>query len=118
MQTIYVLELPEDTDFGTYLNLAGTLDYLELEINFSIYGKYLPATWYDPAEYPELDCEPLTTVTAFFTKDKKDYSVKLTPEQIKHLQANYMTDADFELMDVACWEVAEKSGFDNEYDFD
>jgi len=34
-----------------------TLNYrdVEVEIKYDIYGKYVPSTWCDPAEYPDVE---------------------------------------------------------------
>jgi hypothetical protein len=34
-----------------------TLNYrdVEVEIKYDTYGKYIPATWSDPAEYPDVE---------------------------------------------------------------
>ena len=54
------------------------LDQLELDIDYKVYGKYLPATRTDPEEFPEIE---ILEVLIEEAKNEKGELVELTEEQ-------------------------------------
>lgn len=70
-----------------------------IEYEFELVGEYHPATWHEPAEYPDLEGGDIKLVEVSF----EDGSVvTLNNKQIKQLD-NILTKHQIDLMDDACW---------------
>lgn len=70
-----------------------------IEFEFELVGEYHPATWYEPAEYPDLEGGDIKLVEVSF----EDGSVvTLNTKQIKQLD-NILTKHQIDLMDEVCW---------------
>lgn len=76
---------------------------VEFDVNYKILGKYIPASYYEPADYPELDIGDIVV--------ERINGCKITKEQEKKLRfiEESFTDDDFEKIEACCWEAAECS---------
>lgn len=100
-----------EADFEAYLmKLAGTSEQLTDETVFtlegSIEGSYLPATFYEEAEYPEPLIEKIKQIDLITVEGNK-FTLVPTPEQEKHIMQEYFTDKNYEEMYVKLFEQAE-----------
>ena len=76
-------------------------DYeIELDIEYSIHGKFIPATYYEPADYPELDIESVT-YKAF---DLDGNEITITDDLKKVIDAKI----DYTILEEECWYDAKK----------
>jgi len=97
LSIIEFFNLPEDS----YLEL-------EIEVTYSIFGSFRQATFYEPAEYPELDTIN-TKVIAIYDDGAK---LEVTKYQLEY--CNILVNEMFEhktwkdRLETACWEDAEK----------
>jgi hypothetical protein len=78
----------------TYTTELGCSE-IDLEITYSIFGKYLPSTMTDPAEYPEMEIESV---------------------EYKGKDLYWMLDLINEEVEEACWEHKSKEDKDAEYE--
>lgn len=90
------------TVYSDLEHLAAAADGVELpeeeehilEVEYSIYGKYRPATWGyyggEPAEYPELELGEIHGVD----EDGNEYEIVLTPQEEQEIEAAAWEHAD------------------------
>jgi hypothetical protein len=63
-------------DYETKITINDVEYEIECEIEFSVFGRYYPATYESPAEFPELDIEEVT-VTRMWVADEDDNVVEI-----------------------------------------
>jgi hypothetical protein len=68
---------------------------VQLDVEYSIYGKYHAATWNDPAEYPELEIEAVT----YKIFDLDGNEIAMTPEYKKLIDEKI----DYTTLEEECW---------------
>jgi hypothetical protein len=109
MFTMYIPEEELTPSIIEFFNLPeGSYMEVEIEITYSIYGRFRQATFHEPAEYPELD----EVNVKFKQLLNNGEVVKLSQYQTNFI-TNYLNEF-FEInnwkdrIETACWEDAEQ----------
>lgn len=72
MTITYSFELAELNKIANILAIPARAYEASVEVEAVMYGKYLPATWDFPAEYPELEIESFTNLIIYFWEESTD----------------------------------------------
>lgn len=67
---------------------------VEVTVEYSLTGNYIPATYYDPAEYPELEIEGLTRVIGGEVIDLSGMFTEHEFDIIEGVVEEYLCDID------------------------
>ena len=80
---------------------------VDIELDYTIYGNYYPATYNFPEEYPELDDINIVSATCYTTDWDGAFtgnSFKLTENQFKYLQIYLQEKEENARVEEACWD--------------
>ena len=67
---------------------------VEVEISYEVYGKYLPATHFEPAEYPELEISSIKRVIAGQEIDISEMFTENEHEKIQGILQSYLDEGE------------------------
>lgn len=90
------------------LVIAAIPTQLNLTVDFVITGRYLPATWYAPAEYPEFEFQGLDCAEVEFWDEVTNLTT-LVKVPVSKLPAvvDLLTDSNFDLIETLGFEFME-----------
>jgi len=111
MNTNYILNLECREPFLHQAIVVPTIvGEVDLELEFTVYGSYYPATWESPEECPELDDINIVSATCYTTDYDGKFtgnSFKLNKNQFKFLQVYLQEKYENERVEQACWEACD-----------
>ena len=107
MHITYSFELAELNKIANLLAIPARAYEAEIEIDAEIYGKYLPATWDFPAEYPELEVEKVSNLVVSFYEESQNltWGMKLGSELISSEELNKLLEPHWTDIENYLWEV-------------
>jgi hypothetical protein len=102
------LDLGQATSLAKLLAIPSLPIELTLTIDFKIAGSYLPATWYEPAEYPEFELNEFISATIEFWDESSDLTWLVDVPESKLNQIPFLlTSANYSLLEQLAFEYME-----------
>lgn len=115
MNITYSFELPELNKIANLLAIPARAYEAEVEIEAVTYGKYLPATWDFPAEYPELEITSFTNLIIYFWEESTDtyfaYNTELS-QLIDLIEDRGLLDPHYDDIETHFWDIYHKGDRD------
>lgn len=107
VEACIVADATQDKIINDFFGFGETEWGMEIDVEYRIYGKHLPATWFEPEEWPELEIEKVIYNKLYSENYEIDLS-KLTKERYKELVDKLDASLDGDVLETLCWEYAEK----------
>ena len=115
MNITYSFELPEVNKIANLLAIPARAYEAQVEIEAVMVGKYLPATWDFPAEYPELEITSFMNLIISFHEESTDtyfqYNVELS-QLIDLIEGRGLLDPHYNDIETHFWDIYNKGDKD------